>query len=204
MKKILYLCSALLLSITLAACGTSDDNNAATNDADTNTENEGSDTNNNNGTTDGNNHFDLANVSLSMEEAVSVFQEHFPDTNVSSIQLDEEHGELVYDIDGFDDSMEYAAEINQSGEVIAEEQEQQDADDRYEELVLTDYITAEEALTAASEASETEGITARSWSLEFENGSPIYEVSFEDQDSQEVNVYIDAQSKEQLYIETDD
>ncbi|WP_152655957.1 PepSY domain-containing protein [Oceanobacillus sp. CFH 90083] len=221
MKKILFLCFTLLLSITLAACGTSDDNNTgndATNDSDTsenadnnnedtNAEDENTDdanTNDNNGAADGNDALDLTNVSLSVEDAVSAFQENFPDTRVSSIQLDEERGELVYDIDGFDDSMEYSAEINQAGEIIAEEQEQQDSDDRYEELVLADYVTAEEALATASEAPETEGITAKSWSLEFENGSPEYEINFEDMGSQEVDVYIDAVSGEQLHVEVDD
>ncbi|WP_339182638.1 PepSY domain-containing protein [Oceanobacillus sp. FSL W7-1293] len=221
MKKILLLCLTLLLSITLAACGTSDDSNTdnnAANDSDTNenandnnedanTEDENTDdanTNGNNNDAAENDAVDLTNASLSVEDAISAFHEKFPDTSVSSIQLDEERGELVYDIDGFDDSTEYSAEIDQSGEIIAEEQEQQDADDRYEELMLDDYITAEEALSTASEASETEGITARAWSLEFENGSPVYEINFEDMGSQEVDVYIDAESGEQLHVEVDD
>ncbi|WP_080875646.1 PepSY domain-containing protein [Oceanobacillus timonensis] len=221
MKKRFLLCLTLLLSITLAACGTSDDSNTennATNDSDTsenandnnedtNTDDENTDdvnTNDDNNGASENDAVDLTNVSLSVEDAISAFQEKFPDTRVSSIQLDEERGELVYDIDGFDDSMEYSAEINPSGEIIAEEQEQQDADDRYEELMLDDYITAEEALSTASEASEAEGITARSWSLEFENGSPVYEINFEDRGSQEVDVYIDAESGEQLHVEVDD
>ncbi|MCT1902608.1 PepSY domain-containing protein [Oceanobacillus sojae] len=218
MKKTLLLCLTLLLSITLAACGTSDDSstendttndsdtseNANDNNADSNTEGESTDTNDNSGATGGNDGLDLTSVSLSVEDAVSAFQEKFTDARVSSIQLDEERGELVYDIDGFDDSMEYSAEINQSGEIIAEEQEQQDADDRYEELALDDYITAEEALSTASEASEADGITARGWSLEFENGSPVYEINFEDMGSQEVDVYIDAESGEQLHVEVDD
>lgn len=216
MKKILFLCLTLLLSITLAACGTSDDSNtennatddsdttenADDNNADTNTDD--ANTNDENNDTSENDAVDLTNASLSVEDAINAFQEKFPDTRVSSIQLDEERGELVYDIDGFDDSSEYSAEINQSGEIIAEEQEQQDADDRYEELKLDDYITAEEALSTASEAPETEGITARSWSLEFENGSPEYEINFEDMGSQEVDVYIDAESGEQLHVEVDD
>lgn len=70
--------------------------------------------------------------------------------------------------------------------------------------MLDDYITAEEALSTASEASETEGITARAWSLEFENGSPVYEINFEDMGSREVDVYIDAESGEQLHVEVDD
>ncbi|WP_077604633.1 PepSY domain-containing protein [Oceanobacillus sojae] len=218
MKKTLLLCLTLLLSITLAACGTSDDSstendttndsdtseNANDNNADSNTEGESTDTNDNSGATGGNDGLDLTSVSLSVEDAVSAFQEKFTDARVSSIQLDEERGELVYDIDGFDDSMEYSAEINQSGEIIAEEQEQQDADDRYEELALDDYITAEKALSTASEASEADGITARGWSLEFENGSPVYEINFEDMGSQEVDVYIDAESGEQLHVEVDD
>lgn len=218
MKKTLLLCLTLLLSITLAACGTSDDSstendttndsdtseNANDNNADSNTEGESTDTNDNSGATGGNDGLDLTSVSLSVEDAVSAFQEKFTDARVSSIQLDEARGELVYDIDGFDDSMEYSAEINQSGEIIAEEQEQQDADDRYEELALDDYITAEKALSTASEASEADGITARGWSLEFENGSPVYEINFEDMGSQEVDVYIDAESGEQLHVEVDD
>ncbi|GGP13049.1 PepSY domain-containing protein [Oceanobacillus neutriphilus] len=217
MKKTLLLCLTLLLSITLAACGTSDDSNTdnnATNNSDTNekaddtnTEDKNTnntDTNDNNGAADSNDDLDLTSVSLSVEDALSAFQEKFADARVSSIQLDEERGELVYDIDGFDDSMEYSAEINQSGEIIAEEQEQQDADDRYEELALDDYITAEEALSTASKAPEADGITARGWSLEFENGSPIYEINFEDMGSQEVDVYIDAESGEQLHVEVDD
>ncbi|UUI03928.1 PepSY domain-containing protein [Oceanobacillus jeddahense] len=128
MKKTLLLCLTLLLSITLAACGTSDDSstdNNATNDSDTsenandnnqdtNTDDENTDdanTNDNNDASE-NDAVDLTSTSLSVEDAISAFQEKFPDTSVSSIQLDEERGELVYDIDGFDDSTEYSAEIN--------------------------------------------------------------------------------------------
>ena len=220
MKKMLLLCLTLLLSITLAACGTSDDSNtednaandsnsnetAEDNNEDTNSEgeNENTDTNDNTDTTENKDDLDLTSVSLSAEDAMDAFLEHFPGSSLSSIQLDEENGELVYDIDGYDDSMEYSAEIDQSGDVIAEEREQIESDEQYNELVLGDYITAEEALSIASEASETEGITARGWSLDFENGSPVYEINFEDMGSQEVDVYIDAESGEQLHVEVDD
>ncbi|WP_440895273.1 PepSY domain-containing protein [Amphibacillus sp. Q70] len=209
MKKLLFLCLTLFISITLAACGTGNDNdtgNDPTNDANTNDNvNEDVDTNDTNAdSTNENDSFDLTSAALSVEEAINVFQENFPDTSISSIQLEEEHGELVYDIDGYDDTTEYSAEISQAGEVIAQEQEQKEADDQYNELMINDYITAEEALSAASEASETNGITPRSWSLEFENGNPIYEINFEDPGSQEVEVYIDAQSGEQLHVEVDD
>lgn len=212
MKKVLFLCITLLLSFTLAACGTSNDNNDTKNDA--NTSENTNDTNGDAGTEDSNakddnssnqnNSPDITNASLSVQDAISAFQEKFPDTSISSVQLDEENGELIYDIDGFDDSMEYSAEINQSGEIIAQEEEQKEADDRYDELMLDDYITAEEALSTASEASEANGITPRSWSLEFENGNPVYEVNFEDTGDQEVDVYIDAASGEQLHVEVDD
>ncbi|GIO23381.1 PepSY domain-containing protein [Oceanobacillus sp. J11TS1] len=218
MKKILFLGITLLLSITLAACGAGNDNNDNNNNAgnEPNTSENANDnngntktdkdtnTNDNNTKTDGNNDVDLTSASLTMVDAISAFQEKFPDAKVSSIQLEEEKGELVYDIDGYDDSKEYSAEINQSGEIVAEEEEQKDANDRYEELVLADYITAEEALSTASEAPEADGITPRSWSLEFENDSPVYEVNFEDSGSEEVDVYIDAVSGEQLHVEVDD
>ncbi|WP_193064038.1 PepSY domain-containing protein [Oceanobacillus oncorhynchi] len=219
MKKTLLLCLTLLLSITLAACGTSDDsnteNNAANdsnsnetetaedNNEDTNSEGENENTDTND-TTEDKGDVDLTSVSLSAEDAMDAFLEHFPGSSLSSIQLDEENGELVYDIDGYDDSMEYSAEIDQNGDVISEEREQIESDEQYNELVLGDYITAEEALSTASEAPETEGITARGWSLEFENGSPVYEINFEDMGSQEVDVYIDAESGEQLHVEVDD
>ncbi|MEK4299803.1 PepSY domain-containing protein [Oceanobacillus sp. FSL W8-0428] len=216
MKKFLLLCLTLLLSITLAACGTSDDsdtgNDAAndsntsenTNDNNNDDSNAADNTNGNNGSTEGNDDLDLTNVSLTVEDAMEAFHDHFPGSSLSSIQLDEEKGELVYDIDGYDDTMEYSVEINQSGDVISEEKEQKESDEQYDELVLADYISAEEALSTASEAPETDGITARGWSLEFENGSPIYEINFEDMGSQEVDVYIDAESGEQLHVEVDD
>lgn len=212
MKKLLFLCLSLLLSITLVACGTANDNdtdNDPTNDANTNEDTNGDaatdDTNADvNQSANENDSLDLTSATLSVEEAISVFQENFPDTSVSSIELEVENGELVYDIDGYDESMEYSADINQSGEIVAQEQEQKEADDRYDELMIDDYITADEALSTASEASETNGITPRSWSLKFENGSPMYEINFEDPGSQEVEVYIDAQSGEQLHVEVDD
>ncbi|MFD1065024.1 PepSY domain-containing protein [Oceanobacillus locisalsi] len=218
MKKILLLCFTLLLSITLAACGTSDDSgsengtanepdsseDANDNNQDANIENENTDTNNSNDTTESNGDADLTSVSLSTEDANEAFLDHFPGSNLTSIQLDEENGELVYDIEGYDDTLEYSAEIDQNGDVISDEREQKESDEQNNELVLGDYISAEEALSTASEAPEAEGITARSWSLEFENGSPVYEVNFEDMDSQEVDVYIDAESGEQLHVEVDD
>lgn len=93
-------------------------------------------------------------------------------------------------------------QINEENKVDRKKEEARENDEQYQELVLTDYITAEDALTKAAEVPEVKDLIATNWSLDTENGAVVYSVNFEDA-KKEVEVMLDAKTGEQLYVEVE-
>ena len=69
--------------------------------------------------------------------------------------------------------------------------------------MLDDYLSVQEAIDKASEASEVGDLDATSWSLEYDdNKKAVYNVKFENT-KQEVEVTLDATTGAQLQVEKD-
>ena len=71
---------------------------------------------------------DITNPTVSMTEAVSIFNEAHPDAKIESIDLDTDSGRLHYDIDGFDSSNEYETEIDATTKEIKENEVETERD----------------------------------------------------------------------------
>lgn len=146
---------------------------------------------------------DVTNMSLSVEEALETFHNTYSNVKLSAIEVTEERSKLVYEIDGFDDTKEYTVQVSEENEVDHKKEEARENDEQYQELVLTDYLTAEDALSRAAQVSETKDLIPTSWSLDTENGTVVYSINFEDA-KKEVEVTLDAQTGEELFVELDD
>ncbi|WP_066188996.1 PepSY domain-containing protein [Gracilibacillus timonensis] len=199
MKKRGIVWLTLLLLLLLAACN-NNDNNDTVDERPANENYNDPDVDITETNTNGK-HLSIDEVALSVKEALDLYQQTFPDTQVDSIDLDEENGELIYEIDGFDDTNEYTAHIDGSGEVIYQEEEALDADDQPQALAMGDYVAIENAIITAKQAPEADNLTTTSWSLDEDNGVIAYEITFKDTEGQEVEVTIDAETGEQLSVE---
>lgn len=219
MKKWQLLSATSVLALTLAACGNNENADDASTSGD-NTAVESPDKTNNtqtNSNVDSNDNDDnsdahsstvsdkrpVSDVALPLDEALMTFDATYKGAKVSSIELDESNRKFTYDIDGFDDKKEYNIEVDDDNKVIEQHEENREKDDDDRELMLDDYLSVQEAIDKASEASEVGDLDATSWSLEYDdNKKAVYNVKFENT-KQEVEVTLDATTGAQLQVEKD-
>lgn len=207
MKKWQLLGAASVLALTLAACGnddksTSNGDNSAVESPDKKDTSSTNDSNDNASTVVDKRA--VKDAPLALDEALSTFDETYKGAKISSIELDESNRQFTYDIEGFDDTKEYSAEIGEDNNVIEKKEEKRDKSDDYQELMLDDYLTAEEAIDKASTASEVGDLAATSWALEYDDDekAAVYQVKFENT-KDEVEVTLDAKTGDQLHVEKD-
>lgn len=201
MKKWQLLSAMGMLTVTLAACG-NDDNADDSSNSGENTAVESPDKTDNSSTVSDKR--PVSEVALALDEALMTFDDTYKGAKISSIELDESNHKFTYDIDGFDDKKEYNVEIDDDNKVIEQQQENRDNDDDYNELMLDDYLSVNEAIDKASEASEVGDLEATSWSLEYDDDdkTAVYNVKFENT-KHEVEVTLDATTGAQLQVEKD-
>lgn len=122
------------------------------------------------------------NLSISLEDAVKIFQDTYPSVSIESIQMDDDRN-YEYDIDGFDEANEYELSIDaNSGET--RDQETGDNNDNDEEaLNLENVLSPQEAMDIALNEIGTGYVDE--WELDMENGAPVYEISIEETDNQD-------------------
>lgn len=123
---------------------------------------------------------------ISLEDAVQTFHDTFGETvNIEEVEFDEDHGEYYYEIEGWEGTTEYKLDIHaNTGDIRKEKtKENQDPDD--EILKIENYITPEEAMQAAVDASSTDFV--EEWTLEFEDGRPVYDIDLQGADDIEID-----------------
>lgn len=147
-------------------------------------------------------------IKLSLEEAVTAYEKAYPNTAITSIDLDNSFGGVYYyAIKGVDDSKEYELKINtETGEEHKEREETLDTDEQNgvkkaeEALDLKDIISFNEATKLATESLEKSAGSATDWSLEREMSITYWEVNFES----DTSVKLNAKTGEILEIELED
>ncbi|MGC6767567.1 PepSY domain-containing protein [Enterococcus sp. LJL51] len=150
----------------------------------------------------------LEGIERSAEEAIKAYQEAYPDTSVTSLELDTSFGSYYYEVKGMDDNAEYEVKINaKTGELAKEKEERLDADEqngverKSEELSLEGILSIDEAAAAALKAvGQGEAIE---WSLEREMSTTYWEVKVVNGRS-EASVKLDAKTGAILETEMDD
>lgn len=194
LKKSLLSVSTLLL---LAACG-GDKEADTVNEVDTDDQTEQveeNDTDQNNDTNEQNDDqsvqskkVNLADTefSVSMKDAVDIFNKEFDGAEIESIELDEENGQYFYEIEARD-GRDLAIDA-QSGD-IAKKDDVQDDDDMDDQAINpADALSPKEAIDKALEVAGADAFV-ESWSLSFDDdhGVMTYEIDFENVDDVELD-----------------
>lgn len=145
---------------------------------------------------------------VTLAEAIEVFQEKHPDTDITSIEVDSSFGNYFYKIEGMDDDTEYELKVDvHTKEVSEEKSEKLDRDEQNgvkrqeDKLDLSDLLPLDEITTIAEE--QAEGGQATDWELDKEMGIVYWDVQVEEGRT-ETNVKINAKTGEVLEVELDD
>ena len=210
-KKLMITGCTLLL---LTACGTDQtkENGSTTNQTSTtseaNTTNQ-TETNNessavkdssNASTPNASTTMDITNPTVSMTEAVKVFNEAHPDAKIESVDLDNDSGRLHYDIDGFDSSKEYETEIDATTKEIKENEVDTEREND-ESIDFSAIIDPAKAIEIASTRAEVDGLTPTGWSLEADDGKQKYTIEYDEMNDSDIEIKINAITEEILEVE---
>lgn len=224
-KKIKLTSLLLALTLTLAACGTSDSNSDNTsednssnqqteetsNDSSTEDDDNNDDANDSTENDDGDDNSDdnaspetdsseinLDSYDSTIEDAIKKAQSNF-DGQLTDIGLERENNKWVYKIELESDSEEYDVSYDVNTlDIIEEEKDSENDDEDNEYFKYEDLITFDEAITTAK--SEVDG-KATEISTDFDDGVLYYEVSIQNQNGEDVDVIIDAKSGETVEID---
>lgn len=203
-KNLKYGASALVLATVLTACGGENAQKAKDNakDAKNNTEaavtEEAEKTKDNveDKIDDLKTGIEEKEFDISLDDAVDKFKETFPSegVEVSSVELDEDDDNYVYDIQGFDENKEYEAKIDaESGEVLAQEEE---TDEEVKDNVAIDFVSIISPKEAMDKALENNEGYVKSYEIESnDEGKLVYKINVEDGD----DVELDAESGDILH-----
>ena len=195
MKKLIF-SSILVLNLGLVGC--SDDTKKEDIKNSTETSSEQAEQN----TTETSTKLDILNITVSLKEAVAVFQSAHPEAQINSVELESNMGNLQYEITGLDTSYEYEMRIDaNSKEVLADMNEIERETKPF--LDFTEIIDPADAIQTASTSDQVSGMSPISWKLEAEYGAQNYSIKYGKVFS-EVEVYVDALTGELLGVELDD
>lgn len=190
----------------LAACGTANDNEGTTNDPnitdETDTTNTANTVDETTSTATEEKSTDITNPKVTMEEAINIFRESYPDAEIESIELDTDFGRLRYDIDGFDSTKEYDVKVDATTKEIQVDEVEANRE-MNQALDFSKIIQPEKAIEKASTKSEVSGLSPTSWSLEFDDGKQKYTIDFK-KNTSEIEIKVDAVTGEILEVEVDD
>lgn len=148
------------------------------------------------------------NFNVSVDDAVKAYQEAYPDSDITSVDLETSFGKYLYKIEGVDDSKEYEVTVDANTKAVSKEQEESlDMEDRdgvkrnEDKLDLENLLSVEKISDIATK--HVGKGKATDWSLDKDLGTTFWEVKVMD-GHKETEVKIDAKSGEVLESETDD
>lgn len=208
MKKItLVFAATALLGLTGCSANQSTlDNNTATNNG-ANTANSSAATTNSNTPSTNNSTAPADGISVTLDEAIAVYTDLHPDSDIINIELDTTLGSYYYTIEGVDDTNEYDVKVSATDQSVAEDRtEYLDADEqngiaRNDALDLTNLLPIS---TISDTALAEAGVgTITEWNLEKELSTTYWEVTVR-VNNRETSVSIDAQTGDVLEVDMDD
>lgn len=148
------------------------------------------------------------NFAVSLTDGIALFQETFPETDITAIDIDSSFDQWYYKIEGVNDSHEFELRINATTKEIDQKKEEAlDPEDingkkRQEEKLSLENLTALADITKTAEQAAQSGV-ATDWELEKELDITYWKVTVKD-GNKEVEVKVDAQKNTVLATETDD
>ena len=144
----------------------------------------------------------------SIEEVISIYEKQFPNTDITSIQLEKEMTGFVYQVEGVDDDNEYEMKINaETLDTVKDRTEKLDRDEQggikreADKLDLSGIISLDEATQLAEKKSGAG--QAVEWDLDRELGTTYWEVTIQD-GNKETQIKLDAKTGDVLQVELDD
>lgn len=144
-----------------------------------------------------------AKIDLSQKDALDKFDAKYPNKQIKSIDLKQENGTYVYEIDGFDKTNEYTATIEaDNGKVLHSHSEKLDVDDRHQKaLDLNSVISRDEATKIAEK--HADGVS-KEWNLELDedDGKAYWDVEVSD-GTKSTEVKINATNKDVVRTDRD-
>ncbi|MGX7204079.1 PepSY domain-containing protein [Enterococcus pingfangensis] len=145
---------------------------------------------------------------VSVDDAINAYQEAYPDSDITSIDLEKSLGNYVYKIEGVDDDKEYELRVDANTKAVSKEREENlDTEDQAgvkrteDKLDLQDLLSIKQVSDIAEE--HVGNGKATDWSLDKEDGTTYWEVKVTN-GNEETEVKIDAQSGEVLETDVDD
>lgn len=199
MKKIVILGLSVALLGGLAGCGTDSDDSASSSSSTQKTSQTSNSQTSSEVTT---------NFKVSVDDAIKAYQEAYPDSDITSVDLETSFGKYLYKIEGVDDNKEYEVRVDaDSKEVSKEREENLDTEDkdgvkRKEDKLDLDNLLSVEKVSDIAVKHVGKG-KATDWSLDKDMGKTYWEVKVMD-GHKETEVKIDAKSGDVLESETDD
>lgn len=139
---------------------------------------------------------DVLNLPLTLEEAVTKFNENVPDATVSSIEIDTSFGQTYLDVKGFDSTTEYKVRIDlTTGTASIKDKESLDNDEKtdiYRTAHTLDISTVLTPSAAAEKALAEKPGTVKDWELEMDNGVALYKFEIVDSSNRDWDVEVNA------------
>ena len=140
--------------------------------------------------------------SVSLDRAVAIFMEKYPDAQIKEVDFDKDFGGYTYGIKGVVGQTEYELRIDaETEEILKEDSENNDYDDDGY-LSFGNLITPAEAIRIAQERINTDASAFEGWKLDNNDdhgNAPVYEVEFQGHDAE---VKIHAETGEVLGIDS--
>lgn len=207
MKKIAYLSIAIGTLGLLAGCQSNENQNQPQNQSNTQTSKTQTvrDSSASSSTTGKSVKGDLR---VSVEEAIKAYQDTYPDSDITSLELDTSFGAYYYKIEGVNDTTEFEIKVDGVTKKVEKEREEQlDRDEqngvkrREDKIDIQNLLSIEKAAEIAVQ--QVGGGTATDWDLDKDLGITFWEVTVEN-NQQETTVKMNAQTGEILETEVDD
>jgi len=148
------------------------------------------------------------NVKVSVEEAIGAYQEAYPDSDITSIELDTSFGKYLYKIEGVGDKKEYELHVDAETKKVSKEHEEtldrdeQEGVKRNEDKVDATNLLSIKKVSEIAADHVGKGKAAE-WTLEQELGTTYWEVKVVDGQT-ETEVKVDAHSGKILETESGD
>ena len=123
---------------------------------------------------------DYANLTVKPEEAFDVYRDKYPNAKITQVQLDQDMGNFVYKVDGFEGTTEYELKIDPMDATILKEDTDTDKDDDLDEMEIT-REQVEKVMDLVDKAlSEAEdGATLKEWTIDADDGLVKLEVELD-------------------------
>lgn len=124
------------------------------------------------------NNDDYTNLTVKPEEAFDVYQDKYPNAKITQVQLDQDMGNFVYKVDGFEGTTEYELKIDPMDGTILKEDT--DKDDDLDEMEIT-REQVEKVMDLVDKAlSEAEdGASLKEWTIDADDGLVKLEVELD-------------------------